>query len=259
MRREPEYVCGTHSALAALERGPARVKRLFVGSGRPGRRVARAMRLAESRGIPVETLNPRRLDDKAGGARHQNLVAEVSPTPLLTLEELLAAQPASAPPVLLLDGVQDPRNFGAILRSAAALGAGGVVWPKDGAARLTPAAAKAASGALEVLPLARVTNLARAVSSLRKAGYWMLAADARGEKTLGADELPRPCGVVIGSEGGGARRLVLEKCDARVRIPVESGAVSSLNASVAAAIFLHGLRRGRRGEGENHKNLCDGR
>lgn len=242
MRREPEYVCGTHSALAAIERGPARVRRLFVGGGRPGRQVARAMRLAESRGIPVEALNPRQLDEKAGGARHQNLVAEVSPTPLLTLEELIAAQPAAAPPVLLLDGVQDPRNFGAILRSAAALGAGGAVWPKDGAARLTPAAAKAASGALEVLPLARVTNLARAVSALRKAGYWMLAADARGEKTLGADELPRPCGVVIGAEGRGARRLVLEKCDVRVRIPVEAGAVSSLNASVAAAIFLHGLR-----------------
>ncbi len=184
----------------------------------------------------------------AATAQHQNVVAEVSPTPLLALDALLAAQPEAAPPLLVLDGVQDPRNLGAILRSAAALGAGGVVWPKDGAAGLTPACAKAASGALETLPLARVTNLARAVSVLKEAGYWMLAADARGEKTLGADDLPRPCGLVIGAEGRGVRPLVRRTCDLGLRIPIAGGVVSSLNASVAAAILLHALCAAPRAE-----------
>ncbi len=227
---------------AALARGPERVRRLLIADGRRSRRVAEAARLAEALGIPVEALDSSRLSKLAATAQHQNLVAEVHPTPLLPLDALMEAQPESAPPILLLDGVQDPRNFGAILRSAAALGAGGVVWPKDNAVGLTPVATKAAAGALEVVPLARVTNLARAVSSLKEAGYWALAADAEGEKTLGVDELPRPCCLVIGAEGRGVRPLVLRSCDARVRIPIEADAVSSLNASVAAAILLHGLR-----------------
>ncbi len=247
MKPQPEYVCGAHSVLAALERGPERVKRLFVAGGRRGRRAAEAVLLAESRSIPVEELDIKQLTKKAATAQHQNLLAEVSPTPLLGLSDLIEAQSAAAPPILLLDGVQDPRNFGAILRSAAALGAGGVVWPKDNAVGLTPVVAKAAAGALEVVPLARVTNLARAVSTLKEAGYWLLAADARGEKTLGVDELPWPCGLVIGAEGRGVRPLVLKNCDARVRIPIEEGVVSSLNASVAAAILLHGVCSNRVG------------
>lgn len=246
MKRRPEYVCGAHSVLAALERGPERVRRLLIADGRRNRRVAEAVRLAESRGVSVEKLDPGGLTKKAATAQHQNLLAEVSPTPLLPLDDLIEAQPAAAPPILLLDGVQDPRNFGAILRSAAALGAGGVVWPKDNAVGLTPVAAKAAAGALEVVPLARVTNLARAVSTLKEAGYWALAADTHGDKTLGVDELPRPCCLVIGAEGKGVRPLVLRNCDARVRIPIEEGVVSSLNASVAAAVLLHGLRETRK-------------
>ena len=246
MRRRPEYVCGAHSVLAALARGPERVKRLLIAGGRRSRRTSEAVRLAESHSIPVEALDSRQLTNKAATAQHQNLVAEVHPAPLLSLDDLIEAQPAVAPPILLLDGVQDPRNFGAILRSAAALGAGGVVWPKDGAVGLTPVAAKAAAGALEVVPLARVTNLARAVSALKEAGYWALAADAQGDKTLGVDELPRPCCLVVGAEGRGVRPLVLRNCDARVKIPIEEGVVSSLNASVAAAILLHGLCEKRR-------------
>lgn len=245
MGHKPEYVCGTHSVLAALGRGPERVRRLFVARGHRGRRAAEAVRLAESRRVPVEALDAGLLARKAATAHHQNLVAEVSPTLLPGLGGLLAAQPEAAPPILLLDGVQDPRNFGAILRSAAALGAGGVVWPRNNAVGLTPVAAKAAAGALEVLPLARVTNLARAVSALREAGYWTLAADAQGERTLGLDALPWPCALVVGAEGRGVRPLVGRSCDARVRIPIEGGAVSSLNASVAAAILLYALRVAR--------------
>ena len=242
MRRKPEYVCGVHSVLAALARGPVRVRRLFTAGGRRSRRVAEAVRLAESQGVPVAALDPEGLAKTAATVQHQNLIAEVSPTPILSLDDLIAAQPAAAPPILLLDGVQDPRNFGAILRSAAALGAGGVVWPRDNAVGLTPVSAKAAAGALEVVRLVRVTNMARAVSTLQGAGYWALAADAAGEKTLGVDPLPRPCCLIIGAEGRGVRPLVRRRCDARVRIPVEAGAVSSLNASVAAAILLHGVR-----------------
>ena len=254
MNPKPEYVCGAHSVPAALARGPERVKRLFIAGARRSRRVAEAARLAEAMGVPVEALDAKRLAKLAATAQHQNLVAEVHPTPLFSLEDLIDAQPPESPPILLLDGVQDPRNFGAILRSAAALRAGGVVWPKDNAVGLTPVVAKAAAGALEVVPLARVTNLARAVSSLKEAGYWVLAADAHGDKTLGVDELPRPCCLVIGAEGRGVRPLVLKTCDARVRIPIEEGVVSSLNASVAAAILLHGLRGNLAGDEDTVRN-----
>lgn len=235
-RKSSERVCGVHAVLAALEKG--RALRVYLAPTRGGEPAARAQELAGRLGVPVEVKTPEFLSDLASTRQHQGLVAEVKPLRLMDLEELLAAQPPARPPLLLLDGIQDPRNLGALLRTAAALGAGGVIWPKDSSAGLTPTAAKAAAGALEVLPLARVTNLVRALEALQGAGYWALAADPEGEAVLGERELPRPAALVIGGEGRGVRRLVREKCDLGVRIPQSRGIVESLNVAVAAGVLL---------------------
>ncbi|MFC1491269.1 23S rRNA (guanosine(2251)-2'-O)-methyltransferase RlmB [Nitrospinota bacterium] len=237
-RKGREFLCGVHAVLAALGRGPERVKRLCIASGRKGRPGARARALAGKAGIPAEEYPLAALDEMVGTRQHQGLVAEVHPTPILELDTFLEAQPHEKPPILLLDGVQDPRNLGAILRTAAALGAGGAVWPKDAAADLSPSVAKAAAGALESLPLARVTNMARAVSAVKRAGYWAIAADPEGEGDLAAAELPRPAALVLGGEGRGVRRLVRKNCDIGVRIPQFGSIVNSLNVSVVAGILL---------------------
>ena len=242
-RKSGERVCGVHAVLAALEKG--RALRVFLASARSGGPAAKVQELAGRLGIPVEIKTSEILADMATTRQHQGLVAEVRPLRLMDLEELLAAQPAHHPPLLLLDGVQDPRNLGAILRTAAALGAGGVIWPKDSSAGLTPTAAKAAAGALEILPLARVTNLVRTLEALKDKGYWTLAADPEGEAVLGDRELPWPAALVVGGEGRGVRRLVRERCDVGVRIPQSRGIVESLNVAVAAGVFLFCLPAAR--------------
>ncbi|MEE9256080.1 MAG: 23S rRNA (guanosine(2251)-2'-O)-methyltransferase RlmB [bacterium] len=234
-----EIICGVHAVLAALGRGPDRVKRLFIASGRKGQPGARARELAESAGISVEECPSGGLDDLAGSRQHQGLAAEVHPTPILSLKALLENLPPGKPPILLLDGIQDPRNLGAILRTAGALGVGGALWPKDSAVDLTPTVAKAAAGAIESVPLGRVTNMARALSAVKEAGYWAIAADPEGEVTLGEGAgLPWPAALVLGGEGKGMRRLVRKNCDIGVRIPLSGGIVDSLNVSVAAGILL---------------------
>ncbi|MFP6890224.1 MAG: 23S rRNA (guanosine(2251)-2'-O)-methyltransferase RlmB [Nitrospinota bacterium] len=238
-KKERDVICGVHAVLAALERGPGRVRRLFIASGRKGRPAEMARELTEKAGIPVVEFASTALEEMAQTPQHQGLVAEVHPIPILTLEAFLEAQPAGRPPILLLDGIQDPRNLGAILRTAAALGAGGAVWPKDSAVDLTPSVVKAAAGGVETLPLARVTNMARAVSAVKKAGYWAVAGDPEGEAVLGDTQLPWPTALVLGGEGKGVRRLVRKNCDMGVRIPVSGGIVMSLNVSVAAGILLH--------------------
>lgn len=244
MTRAPrEYVCGVHAVLAALERGAGRAVRLYIARGRGGAPAARAQALAEGAGLPVEAVAGGRLDGLAGSGQHQGLVAEVHPTLILDIVALLAAQPPEKPPLLLMDGIQDPRNLGALLRTAAALGAGGAVWPKSGAAGLTPTVSKAAAGALETLPLARVTNMARAVEAVKEAGYWAVAADPEGEGVLGEAEIPAPLALVVGAEGKGVRRLVREKCDLGVRIPMGEGIMSSLNVAVATGILLFAAPR----------------
>ncbi len=236
-----EFVCGVHASLAALERGPKRVKHLYIAPGRTGEPGVRARELAESKGVALIERSTGALDELAGTRQHQGLVVEVHPTPIQDIDAFLKVQPAIQPPILLLDGIQDPRNLGAILRTAAALGAGGAIWPKDGAADLTPTVAKAAAGALEVLPLARVTNMVRAVSVVKEAGYWVVAGDLDGEVVLGESELPRPAALVLGREGKGVRRLVRKSCDLGVRIPLAGGIVGSLNVAVAAGILLYAL------------------
>jgi 23S rRNA (guanosine2251-2'-O)-methyltransferase len=168
------------------------------------------------------------------------VAARVGPYPYVDLEDLLAAPDTL---VVVLDGVTDPHNVGAVLRVAEGAGASGVVIPKDRAAGVTAAAVKASAGASEHVPIARVTNLRRAIDRMKEAGLWVYAAEVGGTPYTELD-LTGPVGLVLGSEGRGMRRLVREGCDGAVSIPM-LGAVGSLNVSVAAAVLLYEARRQR--------------
>jgi len=194
------------------------------------------------RGVPVKRVARNRIEELSRGGVHQGVVARVGPYPYSGLEEILAAPD---PLVVVLDGVTDPRNLGAVLRVADGAGVSGVVVPKDRAAGVTPAAAKASAGASEHVPVARETNLRRALESIKEAGVWAYAAEGGAKSALYGDlDLSGPVAFVLGSEGRGIRRLVREGCDGAVSIPMH-GAVSSLNVSVAAAVLLFEARRQR--------------
>ena len=177
---------------------------------------------------------------------HQGMLAYVAAVPYTPLEDILAAarEKGEDPFIVLLDGVTDPHNLGAIIRSAECAGAHGVVLPERRAAGLSPAAAKAAAGALNHMPVARVKNLNRAIEELKAAGVWITGTAMNGEDAFSAD-LTGPIALVIGSEGDGVSRLTLQKCDRTVSLPMK-GKIESLNASVAAGILMYEILRQRR-------------
>jgi 23S rRNA (guanosine2251-2'-O)-methyltransferase len=214
--------------------------------GERHRAFAELERAARERGAKVRTAPRARLDRLAGVPGHQGVVAVVSDYRYLEPDELLEAARASGrPPLLvLLDGVEDPQNLGAVIRSAHALGAHGVVVPRDRAAAVTPAVAKASAGAVEHCPVARVTNLARTVEELKEAGVWTVAAVPDGDQELREVDLTGPTALVVGGEGQGVRPLVRRTCDHQARIPM-AGQVGSLNASASAAIALYEAARQR--------------
>ena len=190
--------------------------------------------------VPVKNVSRDRVDELARGGVHQGVVARVESYPYSSLDEILAV---SRPLVLVLDGVTDPRNLGAVLRAADGAGASGVVIPKDKAVGVTAAAVKASAGASEHVRVARVTNLRRAVDAMKRANVWVYAAEAGGT-VYGKLDIAGPTAFVLGSEGRGVRRLVREACDGTVSVPM-LGAVSSLNVSVAAAVLAYEARRQR--------------
>lgn len=221
--------------LAAARAG--RVTRAFVAAG-----VEPDERLVELRSlVRVEAVERSRLDRLAGGGVHQGVVAELAPRRFLSVRELLAAGPTL---LVALDGIQDPQNLGAILRTAEACGAEGAILPERRGAPLGPVAVKASSGASELLPLCRVSGLASSLLEVRRAGLWCVALDPRGEMPAWEFDLRQPVCLVIGGEGAGLHRLVRERCDVGLRIPLP-GRVESLNASAAAAALLYEVVRQR--------------
>jgi 23S rRNA (guanosine2251-2'-O)-methyltransferase len=205
-------------------------------------------RLARSAGAKVRGAPRQKLDRLAGTDRHQGVVAVVPEFRYSALADLLARAAASGRPPLLvvLDGVEDPHNLGAIVRSAHALGGHGVVIPKDRAVGVTPAVAKASAGAIERSAIARVTNLAQALESLKEAGVWSVALAADGDRPLSALDLRGPTALVLGSEGEGLRPLVRRTCDFSARIPMK-GDLDSLSVSASAAVALYEAARQRDG------------
>lgn len=239
---------GLHTVRMLVERHPERVRRVLLLGGRDAGRVAELRAAATRAGVQVATADAAQLDRLAEGERHQGVVAELNPRagdPETQLEQALEA--AGAKPLLLvLDGVTDPHNLGACLRSADAAGVHAVVAPRDRAAGLTPVARKVAAGAAETLPFVQVVNLARTLRELKERGLWLVGTAGEATRSIYEVDLTGPIAIVMGSEGEGMRRLTRECCDELVRIPM-AGAVESLNVSVATGVVLFEAARQRRG------------
>ena len=241
------YVYGVNPVLESLRAHAERVERLFVTEGQlAAKAAAEIFSRARDAGIRVERVPRERLAVMAEGGVHQGVVAELRGFEYVELADLLEAAEASGRPALLvvLDGIQDPHNFGAIIRSAHAMGAHGVVIAKDRAVPVTGVVAKASAGAVEHCPIARVVNLSRTLEELKEAGVWIAAADPDSKEPLWRARLDGPLAVVVGAEGAGVREGVLKHCDFRLGIPM-LGQVGSLNASVSAAILLSEAARQR--------------
>jgi 23S rRNA (guanosine2251-2'-O)-methyltransferase len=237
------HLSGFHAVTARLRAQPQSVRTIYVSASRRDRRARDLVERAAAAGVAVHAADDRRLAALAGNDKHQGVVAVVDAAPALrTLDEILDASTEPAL-VLVLDGVTDPHNLGACLRSADAFGAQAVVVPKDRAVGLNATVAKAASGAADTVPLVSVINLVRSLGELKERGVWVVGADVEGENLFEAD-LSGPIAWVLGAEGSGLRRLTREACDRLVTIPMQ-GAVGSLNVSVAAGVCLFSTRRQR--------------
>jgi 23S rRNA (guanosine2251-2'-O)-methyltransferase len=245
-RRPPALVYGKNPVLEALRAG-REIKRLLVlASARPEPRLDEILALARRRSIEVEKADRQRLDDITHTDSHQGVLAYVGRRRYWELGDLLdELAGAEAPMLLALDGIQDPQNLGSICRSAEAAGVAGLLLPRHRAAEITPAVAKASAGAVEHLEVAMVSSLAQSLERLKQAGYWTIGLAGEAETDYDNARYQGPIALVVGSEGEGLHRLVRERCDQLVRLPM-LGRVSSLNAAVAASIVLYEAVRQRR-------------
>jgi 23S rRNA (guanosine2251-2'-O)-methyltransferase len=235
-----ELAFGLHAVSRLLARAPERVRGITTLTGRSDRRLLELLARADELGLPVERVSRSALDRLAGGGAHQGIVASFharEPLPEGALVELLGGA-AGDPLLLILDGVQDPHNLGACLRTADATGVTAVVVPRDRAVGLNATVRKVACGAAETVPLVQVTNLARTLRSLKEQGVWLVGTADEAEESIFEADLGGPLALVLGSEGRGLRRLTREHCDRLVALPMR-GEVESLNVSVAAGVCLY--------------------
>ena len=244
-----EKIYGVHAVQGLLEHHPKRVKQIWLSEGRSEPRIQSLLALAAENRVPVGQAERRELDAWVEGV-HQGVVAEVSPSQVwgeAMLDELL--ERAERPPlILVLDGVTDPHNLGACLRTADAAGVTAVVIPKDKSATLTAVVRKVACGAAEVIPLVAVTNLARTLEKLQQRGLWVVGTAGEAEQEIYQQDLTGPLVMIMGAEGKGMRRLTREHCDFLVKLPM-AGSVSSLNVSVATGVCLFEAVRQRQVKG----------
>ncbi|MBS0378710.1 MAG: 23S rRNA (guanosine(2251)-2'-O)-methyltransferase RlmB [Proteobacteria bacterium] len=230
-----------------LERHPQRVRTVRLAEGRHDPRVRAVEELAHRHGISVQRIDPQDLRQLLGDVAHQGVAAEVTALPPWDEDQLLAALSGATAPILLaLDGVQDPHNLGACLRSADACGALAVIVPRDRAAQLNATVRKVAVGAAETTPVVAVTNLVRTLKLLKEAGLWVVGADADADREASQVDLKGGVVLTLGAEGAGLRQLTRQNCDFMVRLP-QLGAVESLNVSVAAGMLLYEAVRQRGG------------
>jgi len=239
-----DILYGVNPVREAL-RGNRRAFELFVQTSGSDHRIAKIVALAEEKGVAVRRRERADLERLAGNSHHQGLVLRVAPFAYTDLDDVLADRAEDAPLFLLmLDGIQDPQNLGALIRSAACAGAQAVIIPKDRACGVTPVVEKASAGAVETLPVIQVTNLVQALERLKQAGCWVYGLDGEADKDIYQTDLRGNLVLVIGSEGEGLRPLVRKQCDGLLSIP-QYGGVSSLNASVAGGIVLFEAARQR--------------
>ena len=239
-----DFVFGRHAVVEALQT-PDRVNRVFIQEGTSGRDAAKVIELAREKGIQVQTVPKTKIEDLVGNAVHQGLVASIAAYEYADLEDVFkkAEEKGEDPFIVILDGVEDPHNLGSILRTADATGVHGIIITKRRSASLTATVAKASTGAIEHVPVVRVTNLTQTIEQLKARGVWVFGTDMNGTdyrkwNTSG------PLAIVMGNEGKGVSRIVKESVDEMVTIPMV-GHVQSLNASVASALMMYEVFRNR--------------
>ncbi|MBF0420214.1 MAG: 23S rRNA (guanosine(2251)-2'-O)-methyltransferase RlmB [Magnetococcales bacterium] len=241
--REQEFVFGINPVLAVLSARERPIESMVALKGGRGDKFQQALSLAKERGIRPRLVDRQALDRLTGTATHQGLALRVGYRVQPSFEQLLARiKPNAQDLLIVLDGVEDPRNLGAILRTAEAFGALGVVLPKDRAAPLSGAAVKASAGAAERVDVIRVTNLARAMKTLQEKGVQLVGLDAEAERPLDGQSFRGTIALIMGNEGKGLRRLTKENCDLLVAIPMQ-GKTGSLNVAVACGIACHTCRQ----------------
>jgi 23S rRNA (guanosine2251-2'-O)-methyltransferase len=243
---ERNFVYGLHAIGAVLARAPERVLELWMASSRDDARARDLRTRAEAVGVRIQAASSESLAKLVGEATHQGAVAAVRPLKAWDEHDLIKnlSQITGDPLLLVLDGVTDPHNLGACLRTADAAGVHAVIIPKDRSATVDGVVRKVAAGAAEFVPVAAVTNLARVLDLVKERGIWVVGTEGEAAQTLYDADLERPLALVLGAEGGGMRRLTRERCDFVVRIPM-AGQVESLNVSVAAGVALFEARRQR--------------
>ena len=242
-----EFVFGWHAVEAVLKREPERLQRVWIQTGRQDKRVKSITDALDGLGVAWKVVHRRELDERVSGV-HQGIVAAVSESREWTEDDLLSQLAGSDKPpfLLVLDGVTDPHNLGACMRTADAVGVQAVIVPKDKSASLTPVARKVACGAAETVPFVRVTNLARFLRTLKDQGVWLIGTAGEAKATLFQADFNGPFALVMGAEGKGMRRLTREHCDQLINIPM-LGHVDSLNVSVATGVCLYEALRQRLG------------
>jgi len=237
-----EVLYGRNAVLSALRAG-REMRRVMVATGAHGEVITEIVDEARARKISLQSVDRRKLDEVA--FNHQGVVAEAAPFTYASLEDVVEAAKASPwPLVLVLDVLQDPQNLGSLMRTAAAVGAQGIVIPEHRAVGVTPAVMKASAGAIENLKIAQVTNLSRAIDALKEVGLWAVGLDAGASDQYTRADLNRPMALVVGGEGKGLRPLVRQHCDMIISLPMP-GAIESLNAAVAGSIVLYEALRQR--------------
>lgn len=247
MKQETEsrnIIIGRNPVIEALKSGRS-IDKLLVAKGAEGS-IKKIIGMAKEQGVPVTYAEKTALDRQSGGGVHQGVIAQVPSYEYAEVEDILARAEASGEPpfIIILDNLEDPHNLGAIIRTAEAAGAHGIIIPKRKAVGITEVAAKASAGAVEYMPVAKVPNVAQAIDALKEKGVWVAACDM-GDKPYYETDLRGSIALVIGSEGSGISRLVREKCDFTASIPM-LGHITSLNASNAAAILIYEIRRQRK-------------
>jgi len=243
---EISYVGGMHAVKALLKANASDARALMIQKGRKDSRVRAIVSLAQKAGIPVREVSKHELDELGGAVEHQGVLAEFTGAPVGNENSLFEHLSTCAGSVLILvlDGVQDPHNLGACIRSADAAGVDAVVVPVDNSVGITPVVRKVASGAVETMPVFQVTNLQRVFKKLKNTGIWIYGAAGEAELPLYGIDFTGSVAIVMGSEGSGLRRLTREACDGLFKIPMH-GSVSSLNVSVATGVSLFEVCRQR--------------
>jgi 23S rRNA (guanosine2251-2'-O)-methyltransferase len=240
-----EYIGGKHSVLEAL-RSERTIHKIWITETMNKQMIHALLDEAKQRGVLVQTMDKRKMDQLVEGVSHQGVIAQVAAYSYVEVEDLLnrAAELQQDPFLCILDEIEDPHNLGSILRTAECTGVHGIIIPKRRSAGLTASVSKISAGAIEYIPVARVTNLAQTIDQLKAKGIWIAGTDASAKQTIFQASFSMPIALVIGNEGKGLGRLVKEKCDFLLQLPMV-GHIHSLNASVAAGVTMYEVFRQR--------------